>query len=119
VTAAVLISCSTSTSDVCNQADQVRRTVQDLKNFSLSENGMAALTGDLTRLRDQLGQLKSAAAGQYGSEITAVETAINDLGTKATAAKNDPTASSLSAVGTSLTGLQGALQSLAGSVGSC
>ncbi len=119
--AVVVASCSSSgsTSAVCDQADQVRVTVQHLKDIQLSENGMVALTSGLTQLRDQINQLKSVAADQYGPEITGVQTAIDDLATKAQAARNDPTAASLSAVGTSVAAAQTAMQSLASSVGNC
>ena len=100
ITAALLTGCSSSSSKpaVCSDADNLKASVQDLKNTNLRANGLSSVQDDLTKIKQQLQAVETSAKGQFAPQTTALNTAIDKLTTSIDAAKASLNAGTLSAV---------------------
>jgi hypothetical protein len=84
---------------VCDSYDSVQASADDLRNATISENGLSQVRTDLEELRHALVQLVDDARAQYATEVDTIEKAAADLRTAVTAARADPGPMTLSAVG--------------------
>jgi hypothetical protein len=120
LTALALTSCAGDKPAVCTQADELRTSVQNLKDVNLSENGVGALSAAMGQVRVEFEQFRTAAGSQFQAQIDAVKAAADQLEASVAAAKAEPNAALLGAVGTSLGGLETAARSLQDAVaGTC
>ena len=102
--AATFVTACSSTSSkpaVCTDAANLKTSVQDLKNVNVQENGISAVSDQLSKIEQQFNTLKADAKGHYSPQISAMSTALSGLTTSITAAKSDVNATTLSAVATS------------------
>lgn len=116
--ALTMTSCSSGQSPTCDGVDAVRSAVEDVRNVNLSENGMAALTAGLGQVLVELDQLRATAATSLQPQVDALKTSVTQLTSSAEAAKANPTAASLEAVGTAIGGVRDMARSLADTVAS-
>jgi hypothetical protein len=86
-------------SAVCGSYDSVQASVDDLRNANNSENGLSQVRTDLQELGRQLQQLVADARAQFQTEVETIEKAAADLKTAAAAARSNPTAMTIAAVG--------------------
>src|SRR5262249_32857529 len=77
----------TSNAELCAARDQLKSSVDDLKNINVVKNGTAGIESAVTDVRNNLQAVKTAAHGQLSSQIkvfeanlTALETAVKSGG---------------------------------------
>ena len=99
--ATFVTACSSSKPAVCTDAANLKTSVQDLKNMNVKENGISAVSDQLSKIEQQFTTLKADAKGQYSTQISAMSTALSGLSTSITAAKSDANTTTISAVASS------------------
>lgn len=117
-TAASLAACGESAQTAtCARADGVRSAVENLRNVSLSENGMVALQDGLAQVRAAIDAMRADVKADQQPQVDAVKAAVVQLQSSVAAAKADPAKGSLASVGTSLELLRQSIGSLRATVG--
>jgi hypothetical protein len=104
VMAAALLTARSSTSSkpaVCTDAANLKTSVQDLKNVNVRENGVSAVSDQLSKIEQQFNTLKTDAKGKYSTQIDAMSKALSGLSSSVSAAKSNVNGATLSAVATS------------------
>jgi hypothetical protein len=120
IAASGLTACGGDKPPVCDDVDALQSSVDNLKDVQVSENGLNALSSDLTQIKGDLQQLTTDAKAEFGDDVSKVDSAVKGLQSSVTAAKSAPSASSLSAVGTAVKGVQSSLSALQDAVsGTC
>lgn len=98
IAAALLTACSGSKPAVCTDAANLKTSVQDLKNVNVRENGVSAVSDQLSKIQQQFSTLKTDAKGQYSTQIDDLSKALSSLSSSVTAAKGNVNTGTLSAV---------------------
>lgn len=101
IAAALLTACSSTSSSkpaVCTDAANFKTSVQDLKNVNVRQNGVSAVSDQLSKIQQVLSTLKTDAKGQYSTQIDDLSTALSSLTSSVNAAKGNVNAATLSAV---------------------
>jgi hypothetical protein len=115
-----LAACGQDKSAVCVEADELQASVQNLRDVTISENGIGALGSALGQVRTELEQLGTEAKSEFQPEIDGVKASVDQLSSSLSAAKADPSATSLGGVGTALRSLDAAVKTLLDAVaGAC
>jgi len=112
-----LAACS-STPAVCTDVDSVQATVHQLKNLELGKNTLSDLQKQLTKLSKQVRQLAADASSQYSAQITAVRSSLQRLQAGVSAAIANPSATSVSQLGTDAKALESSVTKLSKAVSS-
>jgi copper chaperone CopZ len=112
VSAGALTACGSDKPPVCDDVDALQTSVGNLKDVQIKDNGLNALSTDLTQVQKDVRQLGTDAKAEFGDEANKVKTAVASLQGSVTAAKSDPTASTLSAVGAAVRTVQSSLTAL-------
>jgi hypothetical protein len=108
--------CGSSKPPVCSDASALQTSVQNLKDVSIGKGSLSTLSNDLSTIQKQLTTLSNSAKGQFGSQITGLQTSIASLRPAVTAAVADPSASTLAAVATRIPGVVSAANTLQSAV---
>jgi hypothetical protein len=112
--------CGADQPAVCDSLDAVQITADHIRDANMSENGVTQLQTYLQQLRPELDQLYSDAQAQFATEATTVRTAVDQFAADVAAARATPNVATLSAVRTSVTGVQESMQVLRNAVsGTC
>jgi hypothetical protein len=120
VGASVLAACGGDQPAVCDDVATLQSSVDNLKDVQVSENGVNALTSQLTQIKQDLQQLGTSAEAEFGDDVSKVETAFTSLQSSVAAAKSERTAASLSAVGAAIEGVGASLTAMKEAVsGTC
>jgi len=100
IAAALLTACSSTSSKpaVCTAAANLKTSVQDLKNVNVRQNGISAVSDQLSKIEQELGTLKTDAKGQYSTQIDDLSTALSSLTSSVNAARAHVNTGTLSAV---------------------
>ncbi len=115
-----LAACGGDQPAVCDDFDALQSSVENLKDIQVSENGLTALSPALTQIKKDIQQLVADAEAEFGDDASKVKAAVTSLQSSVAAAKSDPTATALSAVGTAVGGVQSSLVALRDAVsGTC
>jgi hypothetical protein len=69
-----------SNAQLCSARAALESSIQDLTNVDVVKNGTSALDAALTKVRDNLQAVKSAAHGQLSPQVDALQNAIDQLG---------------------------------------
>src|SRR5215469_1961335 len=118
VTAALVAGCSSSTTTtsngstttststgsntaVCSDIENLKASIQDLENVSITQNGLSAISDQITKIKQQLQTLKTDAKGQYDTQINDLTNALNSLSSSFDAARTSPSISTLTALASS------------------
>jgi hypothetical protein len=99
-----LVGCSSSGSStpaVCTSVTNLKASVLDLKNVNVSANGISAISDQLTKIENELKTVKSDAGSQYSTQINGLSSALSGLGSSLTAAKDNPSGGTLTALASS------------------
>jgi hypothetical protein len=103
---------------VCSDVDALHASVDNLKDVEASQSGLTELKADLSQVGSDVSRLRSDSQQQYAQEIAAVDQAYQTLASDFSQATQAPSAAGiaqvatdLQALGTSLTGLDDAVQS--------
>jgi chemotaxis protein histidine kinase CheA len=105
-------SSQTSQANACAQMDDLRSAVEGLRNINLAENGLAALDSGLTQVKTEFQQLRDALSTELKPKVQAVATSIDHLQDSVSAARANPTSSTLKAVETNFRQLQATVSDL-------
>jgi hypothetical protein len=79
----------------------LKASLQDLKNVDIKANGLSAVSGDLTKIKQELTTLKTEAHGNYSTQINALSDALSGLSSSFDAAKANPNSGTLATLATS------------------
>lgn len=104
--------CGVNQPAVCDSLDNVEKTVHQIRNINMAENGLNPLRGYLNQLKGEIDQLLADAAAQFAPEAEAVRTATAQVSDSVAAARQTPDAAHLSAVRTTANNLVDELRGL-------
>ena len=94
-----LVACSSEDPAVCSSADDLRSSVDSLKDIDVTSSGaVGELQSGLTKIGDDLKKLKADASSEFDDEVTAAQTAFRSVSSSVDAAKAEPSAATLAAV---------------------
>jgi len=89
-------------------------------NVSITENGLSAISDQITKIKQQLQTLKTDAKGQYDTQINDLTNALNSLSSSFDAARASPSVSTLATLASSVPAVITAGQNLVTEVsGTC
>src|SRR6516165_1606098 len=97
-------SASTSTSSnstLCTDVNNLKASIQGLKDVSITANGLSAISDQITKIKQQLQTFQNDAKGQYAGEVTNLMNALNGLSSSFDAAKASPSLSTLATLASS------------------
>jgi hypothetical protein len=94
-------SASVSNSAVCSDIANLKASIQGLANVSITQNGLSAISDQITKIRQQLQTFMSHAQGQYTTQVNDLTNALNGLSSSFDAAKASPSVSTLTALASS------------------
>jgi hypothetical protein len=109
---AVAAGCGAEQAPVCASLESVQHSIQQLRDVNVAENGLSQLKTDLQQLRVHLDELTDQAAGQFSTEVQAVQAAVTQFRTTVTTARADPSAVNLAAVRTAFAAVPAAVNNL-------
>ena len=87
-------------------------------NVSITENGLSAISDQITKIKQQLQTLKTDAKGQYDTQINDLTNALNSLSSSFDAARASPSVSTLATLASSVPAVITAGQNLVTAVSS-
>ena len=115
VTAVLVTGCSTSSSSsssasastssnstLCTDVDNLKASIQGLKDVSITQNGLSAISDQITKVKQQLQTFQNDAKGQYASEVSNLTNALNSLSSSFDAARASPSLSTLATLASSV-----------------
>ena len=111
-----LVGCGSDKPPICSSMDDLKTSVEHLKDLNVSENGIAEIESQVSTIKDDLGQVKDDATAQYSAQVDTVEADFSTLTSSVTAAKETVDTATLGAVASGVTTLVSDVQSLAGDV---
>jgi hypothetical protein len=108
-----LVGCSDDKPAVCSSVDNLKTSVDDVENIDVTSSSAASdLESGLTTIKSDLADVKTDAKSQYASQLDAVDSALATLTKRVDAAKADPSADTLAAVGAAVAPFNSAVQTL-------
>ena len=110
--------CGKSRAAECDSFDEVRQSVNQLTNVTLSENGMSALADGVKNVQAELTQFVADSQARFQAQTDPLKAAVDQLSASVATAKADPNRTTLGAVGTALGSVKAAVQSLGSAVSS-
>jgi hypothetical protein len=108
--------CASEKPPLCDSLAAVRHSADQLRDANVSENGLSAVSGDLSQLKADLAQFASDARTQYRSQVDALRASVDRLQSNVASAKESPTAASLGAVRTAVADVGNAARELRAAV---
>ena len=112
-----LVGCSDDKPAVCSSVDNLKTSVDDVKNIDVSSSSAASdLESGLATIKSDIADVKADAKSEFSSQLDAVDSAFATLTTSVDAATADPTATTLAAVGAAVDPFLTAVQNLADDV---
>lgn len=110
---AALVGCSEDKPAVCESVDTLQTSVDNLKNVDLtSSSAVSDLQTDLSTVEGDLAAVKTDATSEFSTQIDDVDSAFSSLKSSVDAAKADPSATTLAAVGEAVSAFDGAFETL-------
>ena len=98
---ASLVACGDDTPAVCGSANQLKSSVEEVKDIDVTEtNGIDELKSQLETIDGDLDQLTNDAKQEFSSQVDAVTTTFEALKASVQAATADPSADTLAAAAT-------------------
>ena len=92
---------------VCGSVDTLKTSVGKLKDIDVTSSGAVSdLESGLTGVQSDLNDVKADAKSEFSSQVAATEKSGGALKTSVDDAKANPSAATLTAVGSTLTGLR-------------
>jgi hypothetical protein len=91
-------SAGASKAAICTTASNLKASVQDLKNVDVKANGLSAVSAQFTKIKQEFQTFKTDAKGQYSTQVSAMQDALNHLSTSLDAAKANTNAGTLGTV---------------------
>ena len=103
-------------SKACADAAALKASMNDLDQLDPPEAGKAGVLTVLTGVRSSLANLKASAGGQWGAQVTEMDSAVNAFQTTVTGVDGDSLLSSLPTVVKDLERIDAAWTSLEGQI---
>ena len=72
-------STGTASAEVCAAKEDLQTSITDLKDVNIASSGTSGLQSAITKIKDNLSTLRSAAGDQLKPEIDAFQTSLDDL----------------------------------------
>jgi hypothetical protein len=107
-----LASCGEDKPAICGQVDELRSSIDNLRQVDIRESGLNSLTAAVENVEAELRQVGTEAESEYKPQVDSVKAAASQLSSSVSAAVAAPTAASLAAVGTAVRSVDAAFQSL-------
>jgi len=82
--------------------DNLKASIQGLKDVSITQNGLSAISDQITKIKQQLQTFQKDAKGQYASEVSNLTNALNSLSSSFDAARASPSLSTLATLASSV-----------------
>jgi len=86
---------TSSNSTLCTDVDNLKASIQGLRDVSITTNGLSAISDQITKIKQQLQTFQSDAKGQYAGEVSNLMNALNALSSSFDAARASPSISTL------------------------
>ena len=83
---------------MCKSAASLKASIAGLKDINVTANGTSAISAQVTKIKQDLGTLKTSAQGQYSAQTTGLSNALSTLSSSLDAAKASPSAGTLGAL---------------------
>ena len=93
---------TSSNSTLCTDVDNLKASIQGLKDVSITQNGLSAISDQITKIKQQLQTFQNDAKGQYASEVSNLTNALNSLSSSFDAARASPSLSTLATLASSV-----------------
>jgi TolA-binding protein len=74
-------SASATGTELCAARDDLKQSIDDLKNYDIVKNGTSGLQSALTEVQTDLDAVKSSAGADIRPQVTSLQDALNDLTT--------------------------------------
>ena len=74
-------SASATGTELCAARDDLKQSIDDLKNYDIVANGTSGLQSALTQVQTSLNAVKSSAGADIRPQVTSLQDALNDLTT--------------------------------------
>jgi hypothetical protein len=103
---------------VCDSAENLKTSVENLKDVNVTANGLSALESQLTTIKADLRDLKDDVTSEFSAQITAIDTSYSALKASADTARSDPSVPNLAAVASAVSALGADARQLVDDVGS-
>jgi hypothetical protein len=117
--AAVMSGCS-EPSAVCDDADALKSSFDDLQDINLEAGALSEISTSLDDIKSDLSQLRDDAEDEFATELDAVDTSASALSDSVEAAVEDPSAESITAVSAQMPAFKDAVTGLVDAVqGTC
>ena len=87
---------------VCQTANDLKASLQDLKNVNIQQDGTSAVSAQLTKIQQELQTLKTDAHGQYATQVDALSTAVSGLNASLSAAGSHLNSTTVTALASSI-----------------
>ena len=111
---------TSSNSTLCTDVDNLKASIQGLKDVSITANGLSAISDQITKIKQQLQTFQNDAKGQYAGEVSSLMNALNALSSSFDAARASPSISTLATLASSVPAVITAGQNLVTEVsGTC
>jgi gas vesicle protein len=115
VAAALVTGCSTSSSSsstststssssnsvICSDIENLKASILGLKDVSITQNGLSAISDQITKIKQQLQTFQNNAKGQYAGEVSNLTNALNGLSSSFDAARASPSLSTMATLASS------------------
>ena len=92
---------TSSNSTLCTDVDNLKASIQGLRDVSITTNGLSAISDQITKIKQQLQTFQNDAKGQYAGEVSNLMNALNGLSSSFDAAKASPSLSTLATLASS------------------
>ena len=92
---------TSSNSTLCTDVNNLKASIQGLKDVSITANGLSAISDQITKIKQQLQTFQNDAKGQYAGEVSNLMNALNGLSSSFDAAKASPSLSTLATLASS------------------
>lgn len=91
-----------SNSAVCKDVASLKASVQKLESADVMANGLSAISGELTKIKQQLHTLKADANGKFSAQITDLSNALSGTKSSLSSAMANASAETLTALAKSI-----------------
>jgi hypothetical protein len=99
IAAISLSACGSSKPSYCSSVANLKKSIKDLSNVSVLQNGVSSLTSALTTIESEAKSAVSSAKSDFPTQSSAVTDSVNALATSVKQISGTPTPSSIATIG--------------------
>src|SRR3954462_12352045 len=109
-------SCSSDKAPVCSSIDDLKGSVQNLRDVNVEQGAVAEIKTDVAQVQSDFQTVKSDAKDQFSAQITQLSSALVASSNSANAAAAAPSVSAVAGLAVSLTTVSNATKALSSAV---